>query len=137
MKKITLCGSMQFFAEMKSLKNQIEKIGFEVFIPSEEGIAEDYTKLSYQEQIEQKQYYIDTHIEKIKASDAILITNYTKNDIIDYIGANTFLEMAFAYILGKKIFILQGIPAQKNALEIEGMRPIILHANIHLLKNYL
>ena len=135
MKTITICGSMQFFAEMKQLKRELEYLGFKVFIPSEEGTGTDYSKLSRQEQANLKQGYIDNHIDKIKKSDAILLANYTKNEIKDYIGANTFLEMAFAYILKKKIFILNSIPLQPNTVEIEGLKPITLNGNINHLND--
>ena len=85
--------------------------------------------------LDMKQSFIDKHIEKIKKSDAILLANYTKNEIIDYIGANTFLEMAFAYILKKNIFILNTIPNQSNTVEIVGLKPIVLNGNLNLLKN--
>ena len=82
-----------------------------------------------------KQNFIDRHIDKIKQSDAILLANYTKNEIKDYIGANTFLEMAFAYVLGKSIFILNGIPEQSNTVEIEGLKPVILNGNLNSINN--
>jgi len=51
----------------------------------------------------------------------------------NYIGANTFLEMAFAYILKKPIFILNNIPEQPNTVEIEGLKPILLNGNLNAL----
>jgi len=130
MGKITICGSMKFFDEMKKLKEDLENKDFVICVPTLEGTGVDYSKLTQEEQANIKQYYIDEHIKKIKSSDAILVANYTKNDIKDYIGGNTFIEIAFAYILEKKIFILNTIPEQNNSLEIAGMKPIILHGDI-------
>lgn len=135
MKTITICGSMKFFTEIKQLKKELENLGFQVFTPSEEGTGTDYSKLSKQEQADMKQGVIDRHIDKIRKSDAILLANYTKNEVKDYIGANTFLEMAFAYILKKSIFILNGIPEQPNTIEIEGLQPIVLNGNLNSLNN--
>jgi len=133
MKTITICGSMRFFSKIEQLKKELENLGFKVFIPSEEGMDIDYSKLSKQEQADMKQDFIDKHIEKIKKSDAILLANYTKNDVENYIGANTFLEMAFAYLLKKPIFILNNIPEQSNTVEIEWLKPILLNGNINSL----
>ncbi len=131
MKTITICGSMNFFSDIEQLKKELENLGFKVFTPSKEGTGTDYSKLSKQEQADMKQDFIDKHIEKIRESDAILIANYSKNGVENYIGANTFLEMAFAYILKKKIFILNNIPNQPNSVEIEGLKPISLKGNLN------
>ncbi len=111
----------------------LESLGFEVLIPSEEGTEIDYTKLTKAEQSDLKQNFIDQHIDKIKKSDAILLANYPKNNVQNYIGANTFLEMAFAYILRKPIFILNNIPEQSNTVEIEGLKPIVLNGDLNYL----
>lgn len=133
LKTITICGSMKFFNEIKELKMNLEILGFEVLIPSEEGTEIDYTKLTKAEQLALKQNFIDQHIDKIKKSDAILLANYSKNNIKDYIGENTFLEMAFAYILEKPILILNNIPEQSNTVEIEGLKPIVLNGDLNYL----
>lgn len=135
MKTITICGSINFFTEIEQLKKELENLSFKVFAPSEEGIGTDYSKLSKQEQADMKQGFIDRHIDKIRQSDAILLANYTKNGVKHYIGANTFLEMAFAYILKKPIYILNDVPEQSNTIEIEGLKPIILNGNLNSLNN--
>lgn len=53
---------------------------------------------------------IKVHFNKIKEADAILVCNYDKNGIQNYIGANTFLEMGFAHCLGKKIYLVSPLP---------------------------
>lgn len=136
MKKITICGSMSFFPHMEKLQKALEEKGFIVFTPSPEGTGMDYAQLSTQEQVDMKKYFIDTHIAKIRESDAILLANYDKDEKKNYIGANTFLEMAFAYILEKKIFLLQDIPDQSNTVEIAGFHPIVLGGNLDLLAEY-
>ena len=39
--------------------------------------------------------------------------NFTKNGIDNYIGANTFLEMGFAYYIEKPIYALNPLPDYK------------------------
>lgn len=127
---------MQFFSEVKQLKQELENLGFKVFSPDEEGPGTNYAILNKEERGNVKQSFINQHIKKIKDSDAVLVANYTKNDIANYIGANSFLEMAFAYVLEKKIFILNGIPDQTNTVEIEGLKPICLNGDLSYLKVY-
>ncbi len=67
----------------------------------------------------------------IKKSDAILVVNVEKNGIKNYIGGNTFLEMGFAYILNKKIYLLNSIPKLSYADEIKAMHPIILNNDLN------
>jgi hypothetical protein len=129
--KITICGSMHFFDEIMHLKQELEDLGHSVETPDREGLDIDYSKLSEQEQIDLKQTFIDRHIAHIRNSDAILVANYTKNGQENYIGANSFLEMGIAYTLGKKIFLLNGIPEQQNTTEILGLKPIVLKEGIN------
>jgi hypothetical protein len=137
MKKITICGSMSFIKEIQQIEQELIKSGITVYTPQEEGTAIDYDSLEKEERTSLKQKYIDDHIEKIKDSKAILIANYRKKDAENYIGANTFLEMAFAYILKKKIFILNKIPAQPNTLEIEALKPVELKGDLNNLLDFL
>lgn len=131
--KITLCGSTKFYTLIEELKYNLEKVGMEVLTPPLEESG-DYDSLGENDKIKRKKYYIDLHLNKIKTSDAILIANYDKNGVKNYIGANTFLEMGFAYCLGKKIYILHDIPVQQNTDEIKGLQPIILKGNVSLIK---
>ncbi len=74
---------------------------------------------------------ITTHFRKIDESDCILVTNYEKKGIPNYIGGNTFLEIGYAYGTGKKVFILNEMPASSAFKEeLLGMRPTILHSDI-------
>jgi len=56
-----------------------------------------------------------------------LVANYNKREIQNYIGGNSFLEMGFAHILRKKIFLLNEIPEMIYSDEIKAMQPIILN----------
>jgi len=70
---------------------------------------------------------------KAKESDAIIVINVDKNGIKNYIGGNTFLEMGFAYVLDKKLFLLNDIPKVNYKDEIVALKPIILNGNIELI----
>ena len=146
--KITICGSMAFFDEMLQVKQELEELGHSVKMPLTE-ITDNTGKV-----ISVTQYYklrnkitnekswvwdtkadaIRTHFEKIEWSDVIIVLNYTKNNIENYIGGNTFLEMGVAFHVDKPIYLLNKIPELAYKEELLGLKPIILNNNLKLIK---
>ena len=80
-KTITICGSMQFVEQMKQLRQELQSKGYEVYIPDdgEEGVS--YDELEEAEQIALKGRFIDSHLDYIRESDAILVANFVKKGI--------------------------------------------------------
>ena len=82
----------------------------------------------------QKVDFFDRYYALIKDSDAILIINEEKKHIKNYIGGNTLIEMGFAYVLKKKIYLLNGIPKKCERMhyvdEIVDLKPIILNGDL-------
>lgn len=70
------------------------------------------------------------HFKKIEWSDAVLVLNYDKNDIANYIGGNTFLEIGIAFYLGKKIYLFNDIPEISYKEEILGMKPVVIFEDL-------
>ncbi len=113
--KITICGSMSFATQMKQTKEKLEELGHSVFMPVDtydhisdktlKSRDDDYTHADLQ-------MLTKDHFNKIDASDAILVLNYSKNGIDNYIGASAFAETLHALAEGKKIFLLNPIPKQ-------------------------
>jgi len=138
--KITLCGSIAFFNQMLEIKKELEMSGHEVKLPPTEVADEngnmipvaEYYKLRKEAKEdtgwiwERKAEAIKNHFDKVAWSDIVLVLNITKNDIANYIGANTFLEMGLAFHLGKKIYLLNPIPEIACKEEILGMKPIVI-----------
>ncbi len=77
---------------------------------------------------------IRMHFNKVEWSEAVLITNYDKNNIPNYIGPNTLMEMGLAFHLGKTIFLLNPVPETAWKEEILGMRPVIINGDLNLIK---
>ena len=128
--KITICGSMSHLEKIREIEKSLLKLGHQVFMPVDLGI--DYLTISNKDygQFKKEKNAIKEHFEKIKKSDAILVCNFDKNGIKNYIGGNSFLEIGFAYILGKRIFILNPIPKMLYEAEIIGMEPVILDGDL-------
>ena len=70
----------------------------------------------------------------MKNYDAVLVVNPKKKDIYSYIGGNTLIEMAFAHILNKPLYVLYQIPDMQYTSEILAMNPIVLDGNLEILK---
>jgi len=131
--KIAIIASMAFSKEMMKLKEELTKKNHSVILPRlTEEFAETNFKETREESVNNKIKYnlLKYYFEKIKESDAILVANYTKENIRNYIGGNTFLEMGFAHVLDKKIFLLNGVPDMLYSDEIKAMKPIVLDEDL-------
>ena len=81
--------------------------------------ADDYHK---------KAALMRAHFDEVEKGDAILVLNYEKHGVQNYIGGNVLMEMALAFYFHKPIFILNEIPEESAFLEeIIGMGPVVLH----------
>ena len=73
---------------------------------------------------------IRSYFHEIKNCDVVLIVNCDKNNIQNYIGGNAFLEMGFAYVLNKPIYLLNSIPEMLYTDEIKAVEPIVLNGDL-------
>jgi len=129
---ITICASLKFWDETLELKSKLEKLGHTVYTPIKvDGV--DYWEEDGSKRVAAKktQDLISEHMKKIEQSDAILVANYTKKDIENYIGANTFMEIGFAHYLKKKIYLLNPIPHQPYIREeLESVDTVVLRGDL-------
>jgi len=146
--KIVICGSVNFTPKLKEVSDQLETMGHQTFLPyySTKIINNEVDLDEYVQEKEKngdvslrndaKEDLIKRYFKKIKESDAIIVVNIEKNGIENYIGGNTFLEMGFAYVLDKKLFLLNDVPILNYKDEIIAMKPIILNGNLKLISNH-
>ncbi len=118
---------------MIEIKEQLGKLGHYVLVPlsAEMNQSKEYwNKLkldNFDKFVGIKGERMLGHFDKIKSSDAILVLNYDKDGKKNYIGGNTFLEMAIAFEHAKKIFLFNPIPKESPYMEeIASMKPIII-----------
>ncbi len=134
--KIIICGSIRAADAIWDVKAILEAKGHSMEIP--EGVKNEGLRnvdASNEERAEVKINHnlIRGYYEKMKEYDAVLVVNPIYNGIGGYIGGNTFLEMGFAHVLNKKLYILYDVPSLSYTSEILAMQPIALHGNIDLL----
>ncbi len=132
-KTICICGSMKLKDRIIEIGEKLKVLGYDVYTPN---ISEtnNYSVMTEEEQKIHKNRMIVDHLYKIKKSDTILVINEKLNDIEGYIGANSFLEIGFAFALEKKIFLLNNIPQQPNSVEIKGMLPEVINGDLLKIK---
>lgn len=153
--KITICGSIGFYKEMESARDQLVELGHEVKIseltlevPEEFGGGK---KVYFGQYVEEnggmnafpaghklwdlKEGAIKDHFEKIEGTDAILVINPEKRGVAGYVGGNTLIEIGVAFYLKKPIYIFNPVSSELSyKQEILGMKPIILDGNLNNIK---
>lgn len=108
--KIVICGSSIFKEKMIEYQKLLLDLGHEgivhpdylAFINGEK--QEIWSQVTGGEHHEAKksQGYIKWYYDAIVASDAILVLNFDKKGVKNYIGGNALMEIAFAHVNNKK-----------------------------------
>jgi predicted RNA-binding protein with PUA domain len=125
---------MSFAKEMLEAKKKLEEQNHEVVIPAN---ADKYANGTIDVENKWEKIELDViraYFEEIKKADAILVINKDKNGIKNYVGGNSLIEIAFAHVLNKKIFLLNPIPQMNYSDEIEAMKPTVLDGDLTKLK---
>ncbi|KKP68525.1 MAG: hypothetical protein UR66_C0005G0072 [Candidatus Moranbacteria bacterium GW2011_GWE1_35_17] len=139
--KITILGSSAFREEKVRLYDELNKMGHEPIIHPhyiesvKEGKTEIMDRITKGEhaQLKIENDYIMWYYNAIVSGDAVLVVNIEKNGQKNYIGGNVFLEIGFAYVNKKKIFMYNDYPLKgecKYLDEIEAMQPIVINQDL-------
>jgi len=144
--KITICSSVEFAHEIKEVADKLTNFGHTVHIPTGAKMILS-RELDLEKFKNDKEKYGDAslrraigspikrYFNKIKESDAILVLNLEKKGIPNYIGPNVFLEIGFAHVLDKKIFLYNDIPKNVNFQdEIQEINPSVINGDLFLIR---
>ena len=114
-----LCGSMKVKNEILKIKDELEKMNYNVLLPIEcmKGLPKEIASRAHFDRIQDPK------------SDIILVVNATKNGIENYIGPNSFAEIAFAFYFRKEICILNDF-YEPYLDELEGWKVKALHGDL-------
>ncbi|MFH0805554.1 MAG: hypothetical protein V1901_01525 [Patescibacteria group bacterium] len=136
--KIGIIGSMQFTEKMIEVRDQLRKLDHEAFLTD---LHDAFIGKSDEEK-EKIKIHQKNNLDAIKefwramqGADAVLVLNFDKHGIKNYIGGNTLMEIGFAHVLNQKIFLwnpIPEIPYYKS--EIEAVKPIIINGDLDLIK---
>ena len=137
--KITIIGSSAFREKKVQLTDELRNLGHESVIHPhyiqtvKEGRTDILEKIDKGEHAQLKidNDYIRWYYDAIVGSDAVLVVNLEKQGKKNYIGGNAFLEIGFAYVNDKKIFILNDIPQDSDFIdELVAMQPMVLKGDL-------
>lgn len=124
---VVICGSMRSFALMQQTAERIAQHGVRVLLPLSADTAR--TTLSRDGYLRVKRDASLYHFDLIQRPDtyAVLAINPERDGVASYIGPNTFADLALAFALGRRIYLLNGIPvtledelAAWGAVELHG-----------------
>ncbi len=122
-RNIVLCGSMKVKEKIIEVAKELEKMGYNVLLPVEcmQGLEKVIASRAHFDRISNPE------------NDTILIVNETKNGIDNYIGPNSFAEIAFGFYLNKRVFLLNNI-YEPYKDEIIGWKVKCLNADLSKLE---
>lgn len=131
--RIFLICSKRFYDRIPPIEAELEKLGHVLTMPNcydDPATEERYRALGPEEHTKWKAEMIAHSLKVIQDNDAVLVLNFDKGDLKNYIGGATFLEMYDAFRLGKKIFLHNDVPEGILHDEIRGFDPIILNGEL-------
>jgi len=140
--KITICGSVKFAGKLVKIYKKLKNLGHKPMMHKKmfgiaDGTARELIKGIKADHAEtkRKNNFIKWWYDCIKSGDAILVCNFDKNGIKNYIGGNTLMEIGFAHVSNKKIFLLNSIPEEVSyADEIKAMVDEIIFGDLTKIK---
>jgi hypothetical protein len=132
--RIGVVGSMQYTERMLDLCAQLDALGHRAYVTT---LAIPFVGKTDEEK-EAIKLHQKNDMDAIREfwrlmqdGDAILVANFDKHGVKNYIGGNTFLEMGFAHVLDQKIFLLNPIPHMPYyETEIVAMKPIVISGDL-------
>jgi nucleoside 2-deoxyribosyltransferase len=136
LKKITICGSIKFADKIVEIYKKLDSLGHKPQIHEHmfglvDGTAPQLSDKIETCEIKKKYDYIKSWHNLIVDGDAVLICNFDKNGIKNYIGGNTLMEMGFAHVHGKKIFLFNPInDVLPYADEIKAMYNLVIDGDL-------
>ncbi|HBL00643.1 TPA: hypothetical protein DHW62_01585 [candidate division WWE3 bacterium] len=129
---------MQYTERMLELRDELRNLGHEAYITT---LSQPFVGKTDEEKevikLHQKNNMdaIREFWNLMQGGDAILVANYDKNGIENYIGGNTLMEIGFAHVLNQKVYLLNPVPEIKfYKTEIEAVKPVILHGDLTLIR---
>lgn len=129
---VVLIGSMGVYHQVLEIAQNLASIGIRAIVPDAEDDTVQQLSLFDFEQFKRRVSL--AHLRRIRdpRTYCVLAVNPDRHGIINYIGPNTFAEIAVAFAQSKKIYLLQGMP-EAYMDELSAWRSINLRGNLQQL----
>ncbi|HJW03687.1 MAG TPA: hypothetical protein VJ548_10430 [Azospira sp.] len=108
--RIVLVGSMGVYSQLLDYARKLNSHGIQTIVPEPEDEATQQFSLFEFEDFKRRVSF--AHLRKIRdpRTYGILAVNLDRHGILNYVGPNTFAEIAVAFAQSKKIYLLQNTP---------------------------
>ena len=122
-KNIVICGSMKIKDKIIDVANSLEKLGYNVLLPVEcmQGLDKIIASKAHLDRV------VDAN------NGIVLVVNDSKNGIDNYIGPNSFVEIAFGFYYNKRVYLLNDI-YEPYKDELVGWKVIPLNGDLSKIK---
>jgi len=131
--KIFIACSKHFYDRIPVIKEHLEKMGHSVHLPNSFDAPmteEEMKKNGPDAHRAWKASMLRKDHDNISANDAIVVLNFEKKGQLNYIGGATFLEIAKAFELEKKIFLHNPVPESIFKDELLGMGVVVINGDL-------
>lgn len=134
---IVICGSMSHFESMLRLKQELTARNIEAVAPEDERHLA-HTSISDATYSQLKRRMSEDYFRVIRRRNVygILVVNHSKHGKDNYIGPNTFAEIAIAVNAKKKVFLLEDLYSELRD-ELHSWGAIPLRGNLDILNQLL
>lgn len=134
--RLVLCGSMSVYPRLREEQRCLEGLGIPAVAPApEDNLPKDWTVddfRAFKRNVSLHHFRDISH----PLTFGILVVNTDKHGIPNYIGPNTFAEIAVAFFQGKRIYLFHDAPSNL-AEELEAWGVVVLNGSIEkLLDDY-
>jgi hypothetical protein len=132
--RIGVVGSMHYTEALIGARDALLKLGHEAYLTT---LADPFVGKTDDEK-ERIKIHQKNHNDAIRefwnlmqGGDAILVMNFDRHGIKNYIGGNMLMEIGFAHVLNQKIFLYNPIPEiPYYRSEIEAVQPIVINGDL-------
>lgn len=135
-RRIVLIGSMGVYPDLLDCARLLDSEGIKTVVPELEDEVVQQLSLFEFEAFKRRVSF--AYLRKIRdpRTYGVLAVNLDRHGILNYIGPNTFAEIAVAFAQSKKVYLLQGVPESYRD-ELSAWRAISLRGQIdRLIANF-
>ena len=131
-RRVVLIGSMGVYHQILEIAEQLGAAGIQTVVPDAENESVRQMSLFDFEQFKRRVSF--AHLRRIRdpRTYCVLAVNFDRYGILNYLGPNTFAEIAVAFAQSKRIYMLQANP-EAYSDELSAWRAISLRGNIQQL----
>jgi len=120
--KIYAVSDKLFYDKLIALKFNLQKKKHSVVLP-------DFETGKISKYINKDKILFEKNIHKIKDCDALLVANFKKGKMDNFVSSLMMAFMGAAYCLKKKIYLLNNLPSEHSE-EIKFLDPICLDGDL-------